>query len=48
MENNMNYPVLKIFDIVELRDGRLAVVLPISEKLSYLSAGPGNAKNLKK
>lgn len=28
----MNYPVLEMFDIVELRDGRLAVVLPISEE----------------
>lgn len=27
----MNYPKLEIFDIVELRDGRLAVILPTSE-----------------
>jgi len=30
--NNMNYPVLEMFDIVELRDGRFAVVLPVSEE----------------
>lgn len=30
--NKMNYPVLEIFDIVELRDGRLAVALPVSEE----------------
>ena len=37
--NNMNYPVLEIFDVVELRDGRLAVVLPVSEELDEKGLG---------
>lgn len=39
MESNMNYPVLEMFDIVELRDGRLAVVLPASEELDERGLG---------
>ena len=38
MERKIDCPVLDVFDIVELRDGRLAVVLPISEVHCYEEA----------
>ena len=37
--NNMNYPVLEMFDIVEFRNGRLAVVLPESEERDEKALG---------